>query len=61
MLTTTRAGSASSSIGRVRGEGPAQGYHQSEDGTVKNDDATLSVDLVKDEELKKDFLGKNCR
>jgi trigger factor len=30
----------------------------SADGVISNDNATLSVDLVKDEELKKEFIGK---
>lgn len=30
----------------------------SADGVITNDNATLSVDLVKDEELKKEFIGK---
>ena len=32
----------------------------SADGIVTNDDATLSVDLVKDEALKKEFIGKKA-
>ncbi len=37
-----------------------KGSVSSADGTVTNDDATLSVELVKDEELKKEFIGKKA-
>jgi len=37
-----------------------KGTITSADGTVMNEDATLSVDLVKDEELKREFLGKSA-
>jgi len=32
----------------------------SEDGTVKNEDSTLSIDIVKDEKLKMEFTGKKA-
>jgi len=32
----------------------------SEDGAVKNEDATLSIDIVKDEKLKMEFTGKKA-
>ncbi len=32
----------------------------SEDGTIKNEDATLSVDIVRDEDQKKEFIGKKA-
>ncbi len=35
-----------------------KGTVASADGSITNDDATLSVDLVKDETLKKEFIGK---
>jgi len=35
-----------------------KGSISSADGSITNDDATLSVDLVKDELLKKEFIGK---
>ncbi|MBE0677457.1 MAG: trigger factor [Bacteroidales bacterium] len=35
-----------------------KGSVSSADGSITNDDATLSVDLVKDESLKKEFIGK---
>jgi trigger factor len=35
-----------------------KGTITSEDSTIKNEDATLSVDIVKDEEIKKEFIGK---
>ncbi len=35
-----------------------KGSISSADGSITNDDATLSVDLVKDESLKKEFIGK---
>ncbi|MFZ2286501.1 MAG: trigger factor [Bacteroidales bacterium] len=35
-----------------------KGSVTSADGTITNDDASLSVDLVKDETLKKEFIGK---
>lgn len=35
-----------------------KGSITSADGSITNDDATLSVDLVKDESLKKEFIGK---
>lgn len=37
-----------------------KGAIASADGIITNDDATLSVDLVKDEELKKEFIGKKA-
>jgi len=37
-----------------------KGSVASADGHITNDDATLSVDLVKDENLKKDFIGKKA-
>jgi trigger factor len=37
-----------------------KGSVTSADGTVTNDDATISVELVKDEELKKEFIGKKA-
>ncbi|TFH49838.1 MAG: trigger factor [Bacteroidia bacterium] len=35
-----------------------KGSVSSAEGSITNDDATLSVDLVKDESLKKEFIGK---
>ncbi len=35
-----------------------KGTVSSDDGSITNDDASLSVDLVKDETLKKEFIGK---
>lgn len=35
-----------------------KGSISSADGSITNDDASLSVDLVKDESLKKEFIGK---
>ncbi len=35
-----------------------KGSISSTDGSITNDDASLSVDLVKDESLKKEFIGK---
>ena len=35
-----------------------KGTITSEDGTIRNDDATLSIDTVKDEKIKKEFTGK---
>jgi trigger factor len=37
-----------------------KGSVTSPDGTVINDDAILSVDMVKDEEIKKEFIGKRA-
>jgi trigger factor len=37
-----------------------KGTLASEDGTVKNEDATLSIDVVKDEKLKMEFTGKKA-
>ena len=37
-----------------------KGAIASADGIITNDDATLSVDLVKDEALKKEFIGKKA-
>ena len=37
-----------------------KGIVESSDGTVKNDAATLSVEMIKDEEIKKHFLGKTA-
>ena len=37
-----------------------KGAIASADGIITNDDATLSVDLVKDETLKKEFIGKKA-
>jgi trigger factor len=37
-----------------------KGAIASADGTITNDDATLSVDAVKDEEIKKEFIGKTA-
>lgn len=46
------------SIDRSEEKDMLKGSITSADGTITNDDATLSVDLVKDETLKKEFLGK---
>jgi trigger factor len=35
-----------------------RGSVTSADGTIKNDDASLSVDIVKDEDIKKEFVGR---
>ncbi|HUW92516.1 MAG TPA: trigger factor [Bacteroidales bacterium] len=37
-----------------------KGSVASSNGAISNDDATLSVELVKDEELKKEFIGKKA-
>ena len=37
-----------------------KGIVESSDGSVKNDAATLSVEMIKDEEIKKHFLGKKA-
>jgi len=37
-----------------------KGIIESSDGSVKNDAATLSVEMVKDEEIKNSFLGKQA-
>ena len=37
-----------------------KGTIASEDGTITNEDATLSVDIVKDENIKKEFIGKKA-
>ena len=37
-----------------------KGTIASADGTVTNDDATLSVDAVKDDKIKKEFIGKEA-
>ncbi len=37
-----------------------KGTITSSDGEIANDEATLSVDIVKDEELKKEFIGKTA-
>jgi trigger factor len=37
-----------------------KGTIASADGTITNDDATLSVDAVKDDKIKKEFIGKKA-
>ncbi len=37
-----------------------KGTLTSSDGSISNDDASLSVEIVKDEELKKEFIGKTA-
>ncbi len=59
MSTITHAGTVSLSKSKTSEEKDVlKGSVVSADGSITNDDASLSVDLVKDEALKKEFIGK---